>query len=631
MLLNSKFRGTCTTCKTPYEVGERISWVKGVFGAKHARCSEEGAAVQKAVEASRATDANVHVPCPEGLSFLPYQRAGIAFALARRNTLIADEMGLGKTVQAIGVMNSLPEAKRILVVCPASLKGNWAAEVKKWDTCGREVCVFPALPTNMVGVTIVNYDMLKKVEPHNWDLLILDEAHYAKNAAAKRTQLVRAHAKQARRILAMTGTPLDKPKEIWTLLDMLDPTSWAAKNPKYSEKNFQARYCAGHLQYIPTRAGGKTVWNADGASNLDELQERLRSTIMVRRLKKDVLKELPDKTRQIVSLGACRDSGYGDDVTFENYDEQAAALRAGAKIGFEDISRVRHEEALKKLPLAIDFIKEALDGSDHKIVVFAHHRDVIEELGVALAGYGALTIYGGTDKEDRKPLVDAFQENANIRVMIGSIGAMGVGLTLTASSHVIFVELDWTTKNMNQAEDRCHRIGQKDNVFVQHLVLDGSIDSKIVKILIKKQAVGNRALDEVAVYADAPPVREEIAFTSCTCLPGNGPHASWCDFAGTTPGAASATPAAASATPAAASATPVKAPKLTAEEIEAIHEALRTLAGSCDGARTRDKAGFNRFDAAFGRSLAERPTLTEKQALAARAMLKKYRRQIGDV
>lgn len=620
MLIKSKFAGTCTKCLAPYPVGATISWTKGIPGAMHAECDAASAKAHNqtkaAIAASRATDADISIPAPTSLSYLPFQRAGIAFALARPNTLIADEMGLGKTVQAIGVLNATPDARRILIVCPASLKYNWRNELRAWDVHKRTIGVFPGCDPERVQITIVNYEQLKKIEPQAWDVAIFDEAHYAKNETAQRSKEAHKHAQAAKRILCLTGTPLDKPKELLSLLQMLAPETYGQFGVKRDK--LAARYLFRYCDPQKVWARGKYHTDFSGASNLAELQEKLRSTLMVRRLKSDVLADLPAKRHQIIVLGEQFDDGIPFDES--DYSGSVNALRRGAKIPFEEISAKRHEQALAKLPKALEFIRDSLEDSNEKVVIFAHHTDIIDGLREGLAHFGVTGIDGRTATgEERAQIVRTFQESSNTRVFIGSIGAASTGITLTAASRVVFVELDWTPKQMNQAEDRCHRIGQRDTVLVQHLVIDGTIDAKIAKILVRKQEVANAALDTALEIEAAPAI--ELP-EGCTCLAapdGSNGHASWCAMQGVEPQAAQVLAA------------PPKARILTDEQIARIHDALRELAGMCDGAQTRDNAGFNKFDSAYGTALARRERLTERQALAAQKMLRKYKRQIGDV
>lgn len=632
-LFASKYPFKCRACGRQGEAGERISYTKE-SGARHALCSEEGKEAAAKVAESRAVDAAGNFPAPTGKAYLPFQRAGIAYALAHTHTLIADEMGLGKTVQAIGVMNANVDIRSVLVVCPASLKGNWRAELDAWfgDGSGfnwrktKAGHIGHGHLSRSVTVEVVNYDMLKHVEPFPYDLAVFDEFQYCKNGKAKRTQLAIALAHAAKKVIGLTGTPINnRPKELYSqLLALKSDLAWA-DTPKGCDKkevNFLFRYCGPQKVWT----GRKYVTSFDGATNLDELQERLRSDLMVRRLKADVLTELPAKVRQVIPLDVvtgCEDYDIGE-ITDENYEAVIAGLRKSNKVAFEDISAERHTQAIAKIPQAVEFIREALDADPaKKIIVFAHHHDVLDGLAEGLSEYGIARIDGRTDTATRQAVVQSFQEGP-ARVFVGSLTAASTGLTLTASSHVVFVELDWQPGTMAQAEDRAHRIGQRESVLVQWLVVNGSLDSKIAKILVKKTGVISAALDTGLEYTGG--IREDIAWQQCTCLAapdGSNGHASWCDY-GVKPNAVI------SEEPPPAVAKEVAA-LISREEIERIHEALRSLAEACDGARSKDGQGFNRLDASFGLSLASKARLTEKQALAARRMLKKYRGQIGEV
>ena len=224
---------------------------------------------------------------------------------------------------------------------------------------------------------------------------------------------------------------------------------------------------------------------------------RLRASIMIRRKKAEVLKDLPLKRYQVISLPSTREEPWmvdGRALLFkgESYDE--ALENAKSKIPFEELSRVRHEEALEKIPACIEHIEDVLESVD-KLIVFAHHKDVIGTLAEALDAYGVRTITGEVSEKDRDKAVNDFQNNPEVKLIIGSIGAMGVGLTLTAASHVIFVELDWVPANMSQAEDRAHRIGQKESVLIQHLVMAGTLDERMTEILVAKQQVAASILE----------------------------------------------------------------------------------------------------------------------------------------
>jgi SWI/SNF-related matrix-associated actin-dependent regulator 1 of chromatin subfamily A len=593
MLITAKFSSVCNVCRRQILSGDRVSWSRG-NPAIHAACSQEGQAIKEAVAVSQAVEApaDVELPCPDGRDYLGYQRAGIAYALAHPGCLIADEMGLGKTIQAIGLVNASPDVRSVLVVCPASLKLNWRNEFQAWSTRFLSIAVFPA----KADITIVNYDILKKLPADaSWDLLILDEAHYAKNPKAQRTKLAQAISRRCKRTLALTGTPiLNKPIEMWPILQMVAPAHF---DPPGNVKGksvgagegagffrFAKRYCNAHQERV---SNSKTVWVFDGASNLSELQEKLRSTCMVRRLKADVLRDLPAKRRQVIAIGnGCNDEeDYGDIG-----DDYETAHKRVQKIAFEDFSRVRHEQALRKIPAAIEHIRDAVDSSG-KVVVFAHHHDVIDALMAGLGDLGAVKLDGTmTDATARQASVERFQTDPSCHVFVGSLKAAGVGHTLTASAHVVFVELDWTPAILKQAEDRCHRIGQTESVLVQHLVLEGSIDAKMAKLITEKQNISDMALDSETIGdvsdRDIVETREEKRKRE------------------------------------------LAAENMTEADAAVIHLKIQWLAARCDGASSEDGAGYNKLDANIGHSLAAQHKLSARQAVFAKKLLVKYTKQL---
>ena len=451
--------------------------------------------------ASRAHDADIDVPSPAGREYLPYQRAAVAFGLPRPNVLFADEMGLGKTIEALGVINADPEARRVLIVCPASLKLNWARECEHWlvdrGPIGIAGKTFPA----GAQVVIVNYELLGKWEAElegPWDVLVADECHYVKNKDAKRSKAL--FALRARRKLFLTGTPvLNRPVELWTIVNYLEPDEF----DKFWD--FAALYCD------PKK--NRFGWEFNGATNLEDLHDRLRSTIMVRRTKAEVLPDLPPKRRQVIELASDHiasliavETGAWQEhqrrlnelraisrADTEQTEAELTALRQGVNTAFGELAKLRQATALAKVPLVVEHVKSILDEAG-KLVVFAHHRAVIKELAEAF-GDAAVTLKGDDDVAKRQAAVDRFQDDPTCRIFIGSITAAGFGLTLTASAHVLFAELDWVPARLTQAEDRTHRIGQKDSVLVQHLVLQDSLDARMVGTLLKKQRVVDQVTD----------------------------------------------------------------------------------------------------------------------------------------
>lgn len=463
---------------------------------------------QQSKELSRATDANINIPCPDGLAFFGYQKAGVAFAYGRPSTLIADEPGLGKTCQAIGVVNCLPETKRILVICPASLKENWRREIVRWQTVQRAVFVADSkmLP-DMLGWVIVNYDVLYKHEDvlHRieYDVLIADEIHYCKNKDSRRAKMVfgiKPTKKQrdagvpevpgikAKKKLLLTGTPIcNRPAELFPLINYLDSVTW----PDFFK--YAMRYCDAN------RDGGH--WNFSGASNLHELQSKLRETLMVRRLKKDVLKDLPPKLRRVVEFTASGEmisAVAREKAMYANEEEYNRAVRQLMESGAhgQDRATFRKDSAVAKakMPDVLAYLDDAVEESG-KVIIFIWHHEVARLLKEHFGAKMAL-IMGDTPLPARQEAVDRFQRDASLPVIVGGIKPMGVGLTLTAASRVIFMELDDVPGNVTQAEDRAHRIGQQDNVLVEHLIVTGTLDAVMARNCVAKQEIIERALDK---------------------------------------------------------------------------------------------------------------------------------------
>lgn len=478
-----------------------------------------------------------NVPCPAGMDYLPYQRAGITYALERKASLIGDEMGLGKTIQAIGVINATPEAKRIMVVCPPSLRMNWVREIEKWSVIGWHIHVIRKeadlldipmheFTDNERRIIIISYNKVggptnatitQRLKSIRWDIFIGDEIHYCKNDKSQRSMgvlgiwsttgelIYPGLVHVCKRVVLLTGTPItNRPVELFPLLRVLDPKELGRSFFRYGR-----RYCGG--------TQGKFGWDFSGASNLPELQRKLRARVMVRRLKKDVLKELPPKRRQILALDpeghdqviASQAVAYVKHETAMDQLEAAAemALALGDEgafrevgrmmvearsIAFKELAKERRKVALAKVPAVIEHIENVLESSESRILVFGWHKDVLSAIRDHFKT--PLMIVGDTPTQKRQGIVDDFQAGKH-RVFIGNIQSAGVGITLTAADTVIFAELDWVPANMMQAEDRAHRIGQKNAVLVQYLVFDGSVDSKMVKTLIDKMEIIEKALD----------------------------------------------------------------------------------------------------------------------------------------
>ncbi len=423
----------------------------------------------------------------------PFQRKGVAF-LEQKNgrALIADEMGLGKTVQALTWLQIHPEKRPAIIVMPASLKLNWAKEALIWLTKPKIEIVQGKTPWKIKGdIILINYDILnkewirelKRIEPQ---VLITDECHYYKNNKAIRTKMIKLLAKDTPHMIALSGTPiLNRPHEIYNAINIIDPTIF----PYYTQ--FAERYC--NRQWTPYGV------DDSGSSNTGELHNILKDTVMIRRLKADVLSDLPPKVLSFVPIQITNRVTYrgaeADFIAFvrETKGHEAAARASNAK-AFAEIEGLKQLSMKGKLKHSIDWIKDFLDGSDKKLVVFAIHRFVIDELMDNFKNI-AVKIDGSVSITNRQKAVEDFQKNPNIRLFVGNIKAAGVGLTLTAASDVVILELPWTPGELVQAEDRVHRIGQRGSVNVYYLLAADTIEEKIAKLLDKKKQTSDAILD----------------------------------------------------------------------------------------------------------------------------------------
>jgi len=443
--------------------------------------------------------------------FFPYQLAGLQYLLDKKTVLLGDEMGLGKTAQAIGCL-MIARAFPALIVCPASLKENWSKEIKMWATREyTEQVVYPKTKIDEeTDILIINYDILKSnvhvLRRINWSAIILDECHKVKNPRAQRTKAVFGlngrGSLDAEYRIGITGTPiLNRPEEMYSFLRWLEPCGWPNKG------SYLRRYC--DLKRMP--------WGlvSAGAGNLDELQTKLRSTILLRRTKVEVLKQLPTKIRQIVEISDKTNTIVekeskifgevlthlgieSEDLSEEEYRNVVKALSSNEVVGFGEISTLRRELAESKVAVVVEHLHSCIESSG-KVVCFAHHKSVIQALAEAMEEYNPTGIMGSTPVKQRQGRVEQFQRDPECRLFIGNIQAAGVGITLTAASHVVFAELDWVAGNVTQAEDRCHRIGQEHSVLVQHLVLANSMDAKMAKAIVHKQEITESALDELTL------------------------------------------------------------------------------------------------------------------------------------
>lgn len=418
----------------------------------------------------------------------PFQVEGVHFIEAMQGrALIGDEMGLGKTVQVLAWLQMRTDIKSALVVCPASLKLNWANECLAWTTGIRPVVMAGTRPEPLHAwsgtrtLFICNYDVLPTwldtIKAARMQVLVLDECHYVKTRTAKRTKATKELSKHVPHVLALSGTPVvNRPAEFFSVLSMVDPLLFPSWH-KYTE-----RYC-------------DPKWNGfgldvSGATNTEELHHILISKVMIRRLKKDVLKELPPKTRTTIPVQI---------VNMAEYVQQESQLRELLGKGGSGVNALSMLEILRqiglhgKLPVVKEWIEDFLDSGE-KLVVFGHHTEGLDYLERHF-GKKCVRISGGISMQDRQRAVDRFQKDPTCRLFVGNIKAAGVGITLTTASNVAFIEFPWSPGELVQAEDRCHRIGQKDAVNVWFMVAKNTVETHICSLLEKKAEVLGDLLD----------------------------------------------------------------------------------------------------------------------------------------
>ena len=416
---------------------------------------------------------------------LEHQKEAIQKLLENKKFILADDMGLGKTTSTI--ISALETgAKKVLIICPATLKINWKREIENYSDRPIYIAESKNFSTEHDFV-IANYDIIKNfhdpkkkedsiILKSQFDLVIVDEAHYIKNATAQRTKLINDIVKKTERLWLLTGTPMtSRPMDYFNLLSLVDsPVSknWMA---------YAIRYCAGY-QF---NAGGRKIWNVTGASNLEELRDRTSGTIL-RRLKENVL-DLPDKIITPVYL-KLKSKDY-EDVMGEYYDwydknpEESKSLT----VQFSKLTKVRQIIAEEKIHQTIE-IAENIIEQGKKVIIFCNFTDSLNKI-VEHFGKTAVKLDGSMAQHERQYSVDQFQENEKIKVFVGNIRAAGTGITLTAGEAAIFNDLSFLPSDHAQAEDRSYRYGQKNNVLVYYPIFENTIEGIIYDILNNKKQV----------------------------------------------------------------------------------------------------------------------------------------------
>jgi SWI/SNF-related matrix-associated actin-dependent regulator 1 of chromatin subfamily A len=430
---------------------------------------------------------------------LEHQKEAIQKLVENKKFILADDMGLGKTTSTI-IAALEANSKKVLIICPATLKINWKREIENYSDKSIYIAEGKNFNTD-ADYVIINYDIIKnfhdpkkkddsEILKANFDLVIVDEAHYIKNGQAQRTKLINDLVKTVDRLWLLTGTPMtSRPMDYFNLLSLVDsPVSknWMA---------YAIRYCQGYQFNV----GGRKIWNITGASNLDELRERTASTIL-RRLKENVL-DLPDKIITPVYL-RLKSKNY-EEVMGEYYDwyDKNPDESKSLTVQFSKLTKVRQIIADEKISQTIE-IAENIIEQDKKVIIFCNFTDSLNKI-IEHFGKSAVKLDGSMSKPERQRSVDEFQDNPKVKVFVGNIKAAGVGITLTAAEAVIMNDLSFLPSDHAQAEDRAYRYGQKNNVLVYYPIFENTIEGVIYDILNNKKQVIATVMGDNQTTTDA--------------------------------------------------------------------------------------------------------------------------------
>jgi SNF2 family DNA or RNA helicase len=426
---------------------------------------------------------------------MDHQKIAVEKLLANNKFILADDMGLGKTTSAV-IASLESKARKILIVCPASLKINWEREIRNYSD--RKVLIVEGRKWGSTfDYYIINYDIIKNYHTTdksedsddykllvnaNFDLAIVDEAHYISNATANRTRLLNDVLETIPKVWLLTGTPMtSRPINYFNLLKIVESPltlNW---------QSYVRRYCKGYQFNV----GNRKVWNTSGASNLDELRERTKNLVL-RRMKTDIL-DLPEKIVTPVFV----------ELTSKMYDEELEEFtristdkkdNETISVTLNRLMKIRQLIAYEKIPYTCELIDKCLEQGKKVIVLtnFTMSLDMIHEKYKK----NSVTLDGRMNKDKRQENVDRFQTDDKIKVFIGNIKAAGVGITLTAAEVVIMNDLSFVPADHSQGEDRAYRYGQKNSVLVYYPVFENTVEKIIYNILQKKKNVIDQVMGD---------------------------------------------------------------------------------------------------------------------------------------
>lgn len=426
------------------------------------------------------------------LKLLPYQKDAVKQMHNMKLCILADEPGLGKTIQSLILIRE-KNYSRVLIICPATLKNNWAYETNKWipEKTFQIVKTSKDIITD-ASIIIINYDIcskdtiFKQLKAISYDLLICDESHYLKNRKAKRTKAILdvkiGIFNDSSQRLMLTGTPfINSPADIFTVLRAHKRNNL---KPYHTWFNFTRKFCGGHFDRFSN-------WVLGDPTNTELLSSIIKPYI-IRRLKSDVLKDLPNKFYQQLTLA----SSVKSMKLVLKEDSLISAMNCADdySCNFSEMATVRRELGIEKCEQCFLHVKDILENTSDKVILFAHHKIVISYMLDNFKDYNVTVIDGSTPMEQRFENVNKFQSDSQCRLIVCNITSGGVGITLTSASRVVFIELPWTPAEVHQAIDRCHRIGQKKKVLAQFLVFENSLDAKMISKILEKEAMISKLL-----------------------------------------------------------------------------------------------------------------------------------------
>lgn len=408
--------------------------------------------------------------------------------------LICDDMGLGKTFESIAWIALHPEVRPVICIVPATVKLNWQREWKQHAKIKTEVLEGKTPYTPRRDVLILNYEIAEAWAPLLAGMLqgkngavIFDECHYIKNRGAKRTKACRRVAAKAKRVLALSGTPItNAPAEFFPVLQMVKPKVFT------SFMEFGFRYC-------DPRKGFGGRWEFKGATNTKELHERI-SPFMIRRLKSEVRKDLPKKRRIVVPVEITNRKAYEkarDDFVewLEETEGEEAVQSAAGALSLVRLGKLLQLAADGKMRAAIQWIQDYLDGCDGKLVVFGIHKTVMEKLQRKFSTAASIT--GKTPVGKRQAQVDRFRNDPKCRLFLGQMKAAGTGTNgLQVADTTLTLELAWNMKTHEQAEDRILRIGQESQrVRNYYLIGRDTVEEWLLEVIQEKEIVVDAVLE----------------------------------------------------------------------------------------------------------------------------------------